>query len=222
MDISITFEQGPISAEIEATEDDDVMAVLNDFAAFIEQNPRLAQPSESQHRETAGSAKGTTHDSEAEEVGDGTGQNEANEEYDNQMLKPLLENIDVAEEDFIRLVEVHEDVTPRLLQSGKLPADSATERIYNAAAVLLTVHQTCYEEEWMKSSDLSDALVDSGLSDRTDYIYNKETWNSHFDKDGEGRGTKLRMTRLGMDMGEELIEEMAHKAAEENEEQEST
>lgn len=217
MDIRLTVEHGAITAEIEATEEDDYTDVLEKLANFAEEHPDFVEESnsrldedESDQDERRSNAE-DTHLSEFSEK-ESTELDEGNEEreIENDMLRPLLKRLDVSEGDFIRTFEVAEDVSPRILAPEKLSGETKSERMLNAALVLSTIWQDCYGEEWLKSSELSDALEQSGLGDRSDYIYNQDDWQRLLNKNGQGRGTKIKPTRLGEDKAEKLIETMVN------------
>lgn len=209
MKISLTFEQGPITAEVEATEEDDYAQFLEDLAEFLDDHPELVSGDGRSELDRESNGKEGGDGAEGEDEMDHTDKKESEElKVDNEFLRPILEEVGIEEEKFVRLFEVHEDVTPRILDADKLPGDSPGKKIMNASALILTLWQECYDETWMKTSELSDALEQSSLSDRTDYIYNQDNWKSLFDRDGEGRGTKLRVTRLGKDRSEDLMTQM--------------
>lgn len=205
MEVTITFNQGPLEAEIHASDEDDYRKILDDLADFVNKHPELVE------KPNPGTTPSQTTGGRSDQAGDEAQESEgkvSSLEVENEMLRPVLRETNIDEESFIRVFEVHKDVTPRILNTEILPGDSPGKMVLNASAILLTLWQECYDETWMKSSDLSDTLEQSGISDRTDYIYNQSNWQSLFDKQGEGRGTKLRVTRLGKDEGVALMKEM--------------
>ncbi|MFC7215161.1 hypothetical protein ACFQO4_13880 [Saliphagus sp. GCM10025334] len=214
MELKLTLEHGALSAQIEASEEDNYTQVLDDLATFLEDHPELAinrdvetpqepnpEPEQSTESKDAVLAEFTETDSGSP--------SSSVETISREILRPLLKEIDVSEDEFIRVFEVDEEVTPRILTSDDIPGETKGEKILNASLILTTIWQECYGEKWMKTSELSDSLEQSGLSNRTDYIYNQENWQAMFNKDGEKRGTKLRVTRLGKDKAEELMETLA-------------
>lgn len=217
MDLRLTVERGSITAEIEATEDEEYTAVLEELADFVEEHPEFVKET-SPHSGDAelcqNENRSDSADAALSEFGDENStileDNEEQNDIENEMLRILLERVEISEDNFIRTFEVAKDVKPRILVPEEVPGETKSERMLNAALVLSTIWQDCYEEEWLKSSDLSDALEQSGLGDRTDYIYNQDNWQKLLNKGGQGRGTKIKPTRLGEDKAEELIETMAN------------
>lgn len=214
MDISITFAEGPVEAEIEATDEDDYVSVLDDLAEFLNEHPELEFDSEGgaeveveQKSEPPQQAQATLDSS--------VKKGESAEDVENERLRAIVEHSGVPEDKITRMFELHEDVIPRILDGEAVRGDTPGVRVLNAASAILTVWQDCYGEEWMKSGKLADALEQSpNLPDRTDYIYNQNNWKSLFNRQGEGRGTELRVTRLGKDKGLEVIQEMAEETDE--------
>lgn len=213
MELHISLEYGALNAEISASEQDDYEEVLQTLADFLNEHPQLANnlsdsPEEgsedkSRNREKTDNAPLSQYTSKAD------GEKSSSDTIENEMLRSLLGDVNVSEDDFIRTFEAHEDVAPRILKPDLVPGETKGERILNASLVITTICQECYNKNWMKTSELSNSLEQSGLSSRTDYIYNQDNWQSLLNKDGEKRGTKLRVTRLGKDKAEELIKSMA-------------
>lgn len=217
MNLELTVEYGSITAEIEATDEDDYTKVLEELAEFAEEHPEFVERANFQPVTNEPNQE-ETHpdpmDADLSEFSDdssvGNEESSKKQEIENDMLRPLLERVNVSEGDFIRTFEVAEEVTPRILTPEQLSGETKSEKMLNAALILSTIWQDCYGEEWLKSSDLSDALEQSGLGDRTDYIYNQDDWQKLLNKNGQGRGTKIKPTRLGEDRAEELIEAMVN------------
>ena len=217
MNLQLTVEHGSITAEIEATEEDDYTAVLEELADFAQEHPDFVEKRDSQPSDNDQNQVETSPDSAdanlsrfSDKLSTEVNGNSGEIEIENDILRPLLERLDVPEEDFIRTFEVAEDVNPRILAPEKVSGETKSERMLNAALVLSTIWQDCYGEEWLKSSVLSDALEQSGLGDRTDYIYNQDDWQKYLNKNGQGRGTKIKPTRLGEDKAEKLIKTMVN------------
>jgi hypothetical protein len=217
MNLELTVEYGSITAEIEATDEDDYTKVLEELAEFAEDHPEFVKRTDFQsvtNEPNQEKEHSESMDADLSKFSDESSidskENSNTQEVENDMLQPLLERLDVSEGDFIRTFEVAEDVTPRILAPEELSGETKSEQMLNAALILSTVWQDCYGREWLKSSDLSDALEQSGLGDRTDYIYNQDDWQRLLNKNGQGRGTKIKPTRLGEDRAEELIEAMVN------------
>lgn len=213
MELNISLEHGPLTAEIKASEEEDYEEVLEDLAGFLEDHPSLINGSSLEStKETSSNVTESKNATEASLANFSDGddlQLEYDEvEIENEMLRPILERVEIGEDEFMRTFEVHEDITPRILTPEDVPGESVGEKILNASLVLTTIWQDCYDEQWMKTSDLSTALEQSGMKDRVDYIYNQKNWKSLFNKEGKSRGTKLRITRLGKDKADDLIKKM--------------
>lgn len=215
MDLRLTIEHGAITAEIEASDGDDYREVLEELADFAEEHPDFVK-SQKTEEDDLGQSNTDSDTTEtnlkefADEPSAGSDIDSGDEEVENKMLRPLLESLDVSEDDFIRTFEVAEDVTPRILAPEKVPGETKSEKFLNAALVISKIWQDCYGEPWLKSSELSDSIEQSGLGERTDYIYSQDGWQRLLNKEGQSRGTKIQPTRLGEDKAEEVITQMVN------------
>ncbi|WP_159901911.1 hypothetical protein [Salinirussus salinus] len=240
MRVEVHFEDGPISADIEAEDGDDFCSALDELAEFVSDY----------HQMVNGDLQATRFDWEGkeeqvtwDEIEDDGSSSEAVEEPESHVEEPVDEAVTgdteqdsgteepdeddesdeyrlIAEETGLdknqlkKVIEIGDsDSGPRILASNFLPGDSKREKTLNASVVLLTLWSSVHDVFWRNTVDIVDDLEQSGLKDdRFKRIYNHSDWEKYLQKKGEKRGTELGIVPLGQDRGYELIKEMADNA----------
>lgn len=159
MEITIDFQDGPIEAEITADEDDDYQQVLEALSEFVD----------------GYTPTGSTETDLTNGSGDEVGREDREEEDDEATSlsgSNGLSNLrDVPDDELYRLVKIGKaengDISehPRIIGDRKELGDTETEKILNASIVILTVLDDFHDMDTMKTSELKQALADSGLND---------------------------------------------------------
>lgn len=208
MKLSINFEQGPWSVEIEASEDEDYSAVISELKELFEEYEVQEQDAHISKNEEKAESKGLPGSEDAKSL-----EEFAPEGIDGSNFKECVNKSGLNPEDFLKLFEIERDRNPRIIGGNEVIEGSTnSEKMEKGALVLLTIWDELYGESWVKTSTLKDALRDSGLPyDRFDSVYNRSDFNRNFSREGRGRGAKLKITRVGKDEAFELMREISQK-----------
>lgn len=195
MKVEVHFEDGPISADIEAEDGDDFSSALDELAEFVSDYHQMVNGDlrgtrfDWEGREeqvTWDEIEGDENDSEVAEESDSTTEEteEQEDETENSEAEPDSETGDTdegAEKDDYRLIaektgletdqlkkiiEIGDaESGPRILASNFLPGESKREKTLNASVVLLTLWSSVHDVFWRNTADIVDDLEQSGLKD---------------------------------------------------------
>jgi hypothetical protein len=241
MRVTVQFNDGPISAEIEAEDGENFDEVLNELAEFVSDyyglvngelgNPRFdwsdmpeqatfedieSDPDTVQEEKSDTSAsRDTEHESEHSANSDDSESESVNEEADGDSpYRPIITETGLSESQLRKIIEIgNPEDGPRLLAGNFLPGDTKRELTLNGTIALLTLWSKCHDVFWVSTADIIDALEESGLKDdRFKRIYQADEYEKFLRKKGERRGTELGINPIGEDRGFELIEELAEEA----------
>jgi len=154
MEIVITFRDGPIEAEITANEEDDYDDVLESLSEFVEgYTPKTS--------ESVNYNVGSSDSTEVEEP---------QEDETEQISTNDLSNLSELPEDklyrFVKVGRVNDgdiDELPRIIGDTNVLGDSEEERLLNSSILIMTIFDDFHDIDTVKTSDLKQALADSGF-----------------------------------------------------------
>jgi len=202
MEISITFRDGPIEAEITANEEDDYEEVLEALSEFVDgYDPNTSGAStnleadSSETDEEERESEGTTRSSD---IGNITDLNDIPEDKLYRIVKVgRVENGEISEH-------------PRIIGDTSLLGESEEERVLNASIVLLAVLDDFHSTDTMKTSELKQAIADSGLDD-DDFsnIDSLDEEDVYLNRRGRGPTATTQIRPPGKDEAYKLISELA-------------
>jgi len=154
MEISITFRDGPIEAEITADEEDNYEEVLESLSEFVEGYTTITSESVNHNVDSPDST-------EVEEL-----QEEETEQIKTNDISNLSE---LPEDELYRFVKVGRvddgdiDELPRIIGDTNALSDSEEERLLNSSILIMTIFDDFHDMDTVKTSDLKQALADSGF-----------------------------------------------------------
>ncbi|WP_255167127.1 hypothetical protein [Natrononativus amylolyticus] len=216
MDINITFQHGPIEAEIKANEEDDYEEVLKALKNITEDYPpadplpntdenleEVDQQETDVGKEEADDQKGVEQDFHEQEALDG---------FTNRVSSLN----DLSEQKLYRLVkagrvedgEIKEH--PRYIGDNDLLGDNGQHRLLNASILLLTVLDDFHGIKKMKTSELKQALADSGLNeDNWRNVGRVEEEDIYLNRRGKGPSATTEIRPPGKDEAYQLFTDLA-------------
>jgi len=210
MEIHISFQDGPIEAEIEAGADDDYQEVLNRLSDFVEQydvqTPAVADPPENQtNGDHPKPSNAESVDSEAEES-DGPSEEVTNlQDFSEDRLYRVLKTGSVEDDEIAEFPEIIGDVS--------VLGDSEEERALHGAVVLLTALNDFHDVSRVKTSDLMDALADSGIErdafSDIDQVPNEKVY---VNRRGTGGSATTKIRHPGKQEGRSLLKDIIEES----------
>lgn len=160
MKIQVTFQDGPIEAEITAEEDEDYDEALETLADFVD----------------GYDIQGTVDTSEdAASIENEAGKKEKNGNQvmnpDSSQSNPLFDQVDATESEIHRIIktgtvedgEVKE--LPEILGNTDILGSSKEERLLNGSVVILSILDGVHDISRVKTSEIKDALSNSGIDE---------------------------------------------------------
>ncbi|WP_276259899.1 hypothetical protein [Haloglomus litoreum] len=216
MEITITFRDGPIEAEIRTSEEEDYDKVLTELAEFVDGYGPV-------HRQQEPAEDGS--EPETEEDPQQVTLSESSEESDEDVSNPVVAEIDATEFEFYSVLQegrVNEDEVeefPAILTAPDVLGDSEQERAINAAAVIMTVLSDIHDIERIKTSDLKSAVGESGIAEsvwkNTSRVEERDVY---FNSRGRGGSATVEIRPPGKAVGYEQIERLVDEYRSDSEE----
>ena len=192
MEITITFKDGPIEAEINASEGDDYDEVLTKLSDFTENYSQTTNWADENRVDDAG---------EEEHAPQRTATVESLDDiHDNELYRVIKRG----RVDGDKIQEL-----PRIVGDVDGLADTGQERVLNAATIILTILDDIHGMDKMKTSDLKQAISDSGLNiDNWDHIDRLDEEDIYLNRRGKGASATTQIRPPGKDAAYELITEL--------------
>ncbi|MFU1783844.1 hypothetical protein ACM16X_20985 [Haloarcula japonica] len=183
MDIQITFRDGPIEAEVSATEDEQYTEVLDALAEFVEEYDAVG-PSEPQETIDSPTDSGTV---------DATTSARQAAEAETVESNTLFNEVDATDAELQRVLKTGRvedgDVEqfPEIIGNTDVLGTSVAERLLNGATVILTILEDAHDVSRVRTTDLKDALGESGLNeDNWPNVHQQENKDVYLDSRGTG------------------------------------
>ncbi|WP_440771249.1 hypothetical protein [Natronorubrum sp. DTA28] len=218
MDITVSLRHGPLNIEIEADTEEDYREEILGLAEFFNENGEqfeafdLPTSPEQEYTENGeGEAQQVTLD-----FSDESSESETATTNDpDGPLAPIAKDLRMDE----GLLEEILDADPEgekspilLLNETNILGDLKKDRQATASLILLHVWKECNGEERVSSSDLKEALEDSGVSSSNMYNMYGGNGKRYFDTKGKGASATIALRRPGKRQAREeiknLIEEL--------------
>jgi hypothetical protein len=223
MDIEITYRDGPVQAEIRANEEEDYREVLDALSEFVDDYGGVTQ--------TSVTANGEPEDSENEHGGDATlaefdgGQadeikssgDEDAVSRDDDPDNRLLAETGLTEDELYRILKVGKvdddevDVFPRIIGETDILGDTIKERLLNGSTIILTVLSDYHGVDRVKTSNLKQALKDSGMKADSNFgnISTLREGEIYLNRRGSGNSATTEIRPPGRDKAYELVQKLA-------------
>ena len=183
MDIQITFQDGPIEAEVSAAEDEPYSEVLDALAEFVEDYDAVGPAGPQQP--TGSPTDGGT----VEQVAT----TEATADSDAGESNSLFDEVDATDAELQRVLKTGRvedgDVEefPEIIGNTELLGDSIGGRLLNGAAVTLTVLEEVHDLGRIRTTELKEGLSESGLDiDSWTAIHKQAEKDVYLDSRGTG------------------------------------
>lgn len=202
MEIRVKLQEGPITVEVFANEDEDYESEITGVLDLLDENvARLESYARSPEKANFGridsELDGVEANTEEEEI---KRVDESNVADDDSPLQPLSELVDVPISKLEGLIDVNpeaEEYPILYVEDLDLLGNSRVERQRRASLIILLSHRECYGEERMLSSDLKDSLVDSGVDEQSMFKMYQGKGERYFDTKGRGPSATLALKRPG-------------------------
>lgn len=215
MDIHISFQDGPIKAEIDTTEEEDYHEVLETLEEFLEDyDTGVASSLEPEQEMQQDHVEEQGETDSAEDIPEQEAQN------------PLIAESNVSESDFGRVIktgrvegeDIHE--FPKIIGDTAVLGDSQAKKLLNAAAVIMAVLEDIHGISKVKTTNLKDALDESGLPDGNfGNISRYDEADIYFNRRGQGQSATIEIRPPGKEDAYDLIRELIQAYHSENAEE---
>lgn len=181
MDIQITFQDGPIEAEISAEEDEAYSEVLEALGEFVED----FEPTEPiGPQDTANTDTDDAVDNKSADVTADSTSGKSNS---------LFDEVDATDSELHRVLKTgrveNGDVEefPEIIGNTEVLGSSIAERLLNGSAIVLTILEEAHGIDRVKTTKLKDALGDSGIdTDNWGNVHGEENKEVYLDSRGHG------------------------------------
>jgi len=219
MDIQITFQDGPIEAEIKASEHEDYTEVLDQLAEFVDDYDAMGpiQPLENIESDPT---KAKTRERSTENSTTETTESNSNSFFD---------EVDATDSELHRVLkfgtvedgEVKE--FPEIIADPALIGNSKPERLLNGAIIILSVLDDVHGISRVKTIELKDALSRSGLpEDSWSSIRTIEAENVYLNRRGKGSSATTEIREPGKEDAYEFIESLVEELSTNGKSEEQT
>ncbi|UIP00410.1 hypothetical protein Hbl1158_03330 [Halobaculum sp. CBA1158] len=216
MEIHLSLQVGPLQAEITADSEEDYESELVQLMDFIqsreEQLSTISQMSTEPATESGPVGSGRLDD---KQNGDTGSEQEWSEEPSSTdysgPLSGLLRKVDTSFQDVSGVIDVDPELEepPLVLADAEQLGETVKDKQLTGSLLLLCAWNECYDESPVMVSDLKDALEHSGVSSNNLYkMYDHDVANQTLRRSGDGRGTEIRLTRVGEREALERIEQL--------------
>lgn len=208
MELTVTFQHGPLDAEFTGENRAEIQQNLIEFVEFLEENSEHFEgfefsEAEDDYEETVLDSDRWGEDDESKSETEGPSD-------DSHPLGPLARkaNTTVESLDEIVYVDPNNEEEPQLMVDKSLLGDNKTERQRAAAYVILYVWEDCYNEERMKTSKLMNILTMSGISDNDLFNAWKGPGQGNFNPKGSGSSATVGLTGPGKRRSLKIIQDL--------------
>ncbi|RDZ33921.1 MULTISPECIES: hypothetical protein [unclassified Haloferax] len=220
MDIHLSLQIGPLEAEITADSEEDYEKELVQLMDFIqrreEQLSTLSQLSVQSAVPTEDSGQSGSERLDDNQKVDTESEEEETEDAASTgytgPLSSLLRKVDVSLRDVSEVIDIDPGLEepPLILTNTEQLGETVKDQQLTGSLLLLCAWKECYDESPVMVSDLKDALEHSGVSTNNLYqMYDYSVANQSLRQSGNGRGTKVRLTRVGEREAFERIEQIS-------------
>lgn len=188
--MSVKLDYGPLNAEFQGGDKDEIQTNLIEFVEFLKENEEVLGSIDVSTDGAAGAEVPSDSNSNAS---DGAGDQGSNE----HPLAPLAHHLGEPPETLEELIYVsveNEELPQLLVEDVDELGDSVVERQRNAALVLLLVWEECYGKSKMKTSDIKDVFSRMDISTSNTY----RAWEkSSFKQRGQGSSATIQLRGPG-------------------------
>lgn len=217
MELSVTLDYGPLNAEFQGGDQDEIQENLVEFVNFLEEHKDVIEAIEASTISTGsmGDVDASTTEARTE---NGGGPSESDAEVDSATgdnpLSPLASRLNKPVEELEELIYVsveNGDLPQLLVDNPDRLGDSVVERQRNVAMVVLLVWEKCYDQTKMKVSDIKDILSMMDIS--TSHTY--RAWEkSYFKQTGTGPASSIQLRGPGERNAYSLLRELLEDSSE--------
>lgn len=212
MELTITFQHGPLDAEFTGEDREEIQEDLLKFVDFLNENAEQFQgieppkPDSEELEEPSLDSDRWQDDDEEESSSDSSS---GSDSQDNP-LSSLARKTDNPVEELEDLIYVDPDneEDPQLMLDKDRLGENRAERQRNAAYIILRVWEECYDEERMKTSKLKNIFTMSGISDNSLYNAWGGSGKGKFDATGKGSSATVGLTGPGKRKALKVIQEL--------------
>lgn len=223
MDIEITYRDGPVQAEIQSNEDEDYREVLNALSKFVDDYGKVTQTFVTNNGEQENSENTNGNEATLAEFDGGqTDETEPSENgesdfTDDDSDNRLLAETGLTEDELYRILKVGEvdggeiDVFPRIIDGTDVLGDTIKERLLHGSTIILTVLSDHHGVDRVKTSNLKQALKDSGMKANGNFgnISTLREGEIYLNRRGSGQSATTEIRPPGRDEAYELVQKLA-------------
>lgn len=164
MEINVTFRDGPINAEVSATEEESYIEVLEELGRFVEEYDATGyqmQGAPQQQTPDNSNDESSQKDTEQEDVSEFAESSSENSYFD---------QVDATNSELLRVLKIGSvsggeiEEFPEIIGEADVLGDSNQYRLLNGSIVLLTVLDEVHGISRVSTSELKNALGNSGLN----------------------------------------------------------
>lgn len=209
MELRVTLDSGPLNAEFQGGDREEIQNNLVEFVRFLEEQEDIFEALDVSTEDIAGSKDAGAGNAKAGNGGATAGSDaEAETTTEDNPLAPLSSRLNTSIEELEELIYVS-------VENGELPqllmddpdrlGDSVVERQRNVAMLVLLVWEKCYGQSKMKVSDIKDVLSMMDIS--TSHTY--RAWEkSYFKQTGTGPASSIQLRGPGERNAYSLLREL--------------
>lgn len=186
MEITINFSDGPLNVEIQATEEEDFNAVLDNLSEFVENySPRFDRDP-------------------VDSDGEGTNGNDSPDKFRDLSDIPVDQLARVVKRGRVEDGEITE--LPRIIANTEELGGSSQEKLLHGATIILGLFDEFQGINKIRTTELKQALADSGLNaDNWGNISQLETEEVYLTRRGSGSSGTTELRPPGKDKAIELM-----------------
>jgi hypothetical protein len=165
MEISITFRDGPIDVEVSANEEESYIDVLEELERFVDEYGPTGYQMQ-QH----GPQQKNRDDSPDKNSKENAGQESKSESTDSTAENSYLDRVNATDSELLRILKLGsidgDEIKefPKIIGNVDVLGESGQDRLLNGSIVLLTVLDEVHGISRVSTSNLKNALSDSGMN----------------------------------------------------------
>lgn len=223
MELEITFRDGPIEAKVSAGKEDDYTEVLEELADFVDQYGTVQsqtsspEPEMDQGENSQETIKQYAEGQSADKVPEG---NESGEEESN----PLFSRVEATETELQRVLKMGQVENgeikqfPEIVRDTSVLGNSKQDRLVGGSVVLLTVLDDLHGISKVKTTDLREALGESGLDTGVwANVSRVDNVDVYLNRTGQGSGGMTEIRKPGKEDAYDYIQAMVDRMRSEDE-----
>lgn len=224
MDIEISFQDGPVQAEIQANKDEDYREVLDALSEFVDAYGEVTTTPVT-NGETENSITTSEDDATLDEF-DSSQTNKSDSPESEEVVpddknpdNELLAETNLTEDQLYRILKVGKvdddeiKVFPRIICDTEILGDTIKERLLHGSTIILTVLSDHHGIERVKTSNLKQALKDSGMKADGNFgnISTLREGEIYLNRRGSGQSATTEIRPPGRDKAYELVQKLAEE-----------